>query len=450
MVRPSQEDKWYVRLAWTRVPEKARNKGGPRETQRNMGVYTPYPRKDTFTPLIKTLKEILAMESVSFPEPPPLIRTPEKQNLNKLCDYHGDRGYNTNDCYQLKKQIEEVMASGKLAHLVKDIRQNNQQNRNQGKNGVKFVKNHVRTLLQKPQCQHPVKTQKVQDSDDRFFRSNISPPGSNRSSSNYGKGRKKNGMRSLRGVGSTIHSMIKFLTNQWVVTMETSREAIRECKHLERVQGVWKEIQWRQHEEQMSKIKEQVILRTKNNSGRGSDSGIRMDRIRKNSCSMIHHGASIKDIPHVEPMTHKRRPIVPEGRVALKEKGNLSFSEEKGRAGIFNGEGVYLMMQKVLADQRGRNVEIYLEEIVIKSKNKRDLVQDVEETLRKLKSIKIDPVTSSFGVKEGAIVKFIPKLAELKYPIRKARIRLETAKEFGWTNEAEEALRKIKGNWPSC
>nr|GEU94198.1 reverse transcriptase domain-containing protein [Tanacetum cinerariifolium] len=92
MVRPYQGDKEYVRPAWSEVPEKARNKGGPREARRNMGVYTPYPIKDTFTLLIKTLKKILSMESVSFPEPPPLIRTPEKQNLNKFCDYHGDRG----------------------------------------------------------------------------------------------------------------------------------------------------------------------------------------------------------------------------------------------------------------------------------------------------------------------------------------------------------------------
>ncbi|GJR55812.1 hypothetical protein Tco_1406333 [Tanacetum coccineum] len=49
--------------------------------------------------------------------------TLEKKNLNKFCDYHGDRGHNTNDCYHLKKQIEEVVASGKLTHLVKDIRQ---------------------------------------------------------------------------------------------------------------------------------------------------------------------------------------------------------------------------------------------------------------------------------------------------------------------------------------
>ncbi|GJZ07610.1 hypothetical protein Tco_0541403, partial [Tanacetum coccineum] len=38
----------------------------------------------------------------------------------------------------------------------------------------------------------------------------------------------RTGMRSLRTVGSTIDSMIKFLTNQGVVTMETSRETLRE------------------------------------------------------------------------------------------------------------------------------------------------------------------------------------------------------------------------------
>ncbi|GKE36364.1 hypothetical protein Tco_1459769, partial [Tanacetum coccineum] len=67
------------------------------------------------------------------------------------------------------------------------------------------------------------------------------------------------------------------------------------------------------------------------------------------------------------------------------------------------------MMEKVLADQRGRNVEIYLEEIVIKSKSKLDLVQYVEETLRKLKrvNIKIDLVKSSFEVKEGGFLGYM-------------------------------------------
>ncbi|GJQ99238.1 hypothetical protein Tco_0522223 [Tanacetum coccineum] len=122
-----------------RPERRAKNRGGPREERRNMGVYTPYPRKDTFTPLTKTPKEILAMESISFPEPPPLIETPKNQNLNKFCDYHRDRGHNTNDCNQLKKQIEEVVASRKLAHLVKDICRNNQRNGNPRRNGVKVI-----------------------------------------------------------------------------------------------------------------------------------------------------------------------------------------------------------------------------------------------------------------------------------------------------------------------
>ncbi|GKE10124.1 hypothetical protein Tco_1413675, partial [Tanacetum coccineum] len=106
------------------------------------------------------------------------------------------------------------------------------------------------------------------DSDDRFFERNIPPHGvidlrvtmgregrsktvlmefaitKCRSLYNIIIGRTR--MRSLGAVGSTIHSMIKFPTSQGIVTMETSREALRECKHLERVQGSWKEIQWRQ------------------------------------------------------------------------------------------------------------------------------------------------------------------------------------------------------------
>ncbi|GKA40415.1 hypothetical protein Tco_0733008 [Tanacetum coccineum] len=93
---------------------------------------------------------------------------------------------------------------------------------------------------------------------------NVSSSRNNRSSSNYRKGKKKQNsameftiikfhspynviigrtrMRSFGAVGSTIHSMIKFPTNQGIVTMETTKEALGECRHLERVQGSWKEV----------------------------------------------------------------------------------------------------------------------------------------------------------------------------------------------------------------
>nr|GEV98701.1 reverse transcriptase domain-containing protein [Tanacetum cinerariifolium] len=340
-------------------------------------------KKDAFTPLTKTPKEILSMESISFPELSPLIETPKKQSLNKFCDYHGDRGHNINDCYQLRKQIEEVVASGKLAHLVKDIHRNNRWNGNPGRNGVKVI------------------------------------------------------------------NMIR-----------------QEGNHK------------RSFEERRS--------------GRYS-----LDRIKKNHYSTIRYGASTKDIPLAKLVVYKRRPMASEGRLALKEKVFHWLKEGLIRKDMYplleEGEELaslmgYPMMEKVVADQRGRNVETYLEEIVIKSKSEMDLVQDVKEILRKLKrvNIKIDPTMSSFGVKEGrflshmvteegiradlgkihaiilsptlkspnqiqslilqltAISKFIPKLIELKHPIREAQTRMETAKEYGWTNETKEYQKETK------
>ncbi|GKB02019.1 reverse transcriptase domain-containing protein [Tanacetum coccineum] len=62
-----------------------------------------------------------------------MVRTPKKENLDKYCDYHGEKGHYTNDCYQLERQLEAALESGKLNHLVKDVRQRgNNRGRQQG------------------------------------------------------------------------------------------------------------------------------------------------------------------------------------------------------------------------------------------------------------------------------------------------------------------------------
>nr|GEW38298.1 hypothetical protein [Tanacetum cinerariifolium] len=86
-----------------------------------------------------TPKEILAIDNVNFPPPALMVGTLEKRNMNKFCDYHQDRGHNMNDCYHLKKQIEEVLASGRLAHLVKDIRQGGQKSKGSAKGNDKVI-----------------------------------------------------------------------------------------------------------------------------------------------------------------------------------------------------------------------------------------------------------------------------------------------------------------------
>nr|GFA52235.1 reverse transcriptase domain-containing protein [Tanacetum cinerariifolium] len=80
-----------------------------------------------FTPVTRTPKEILAAEANKFQPLPPMVTPVEKRNSNKFCDFHNDKGHSTDECMQLKKQIEELVRAGKLSHLIKEIKQGQEQ-----------------------------------------------------------------------------------------------------------------------------------------------------------------------------------------------------------------------------------------------------------------------------------------------------------------------------------
>nr|GEU53849.1 reverse transcriptase domain-containing protein [Tanacetum cinerariifolium] len=78
----------------------------------------------TLDSLVSTPQEILATEhQLRLPQPASLMGVPNKENLNKYCGYHNEKGHSTNDFFHLKKQLEIALESGKLNHLVKDVRQ---------------------------------------------------------------------------------------------------------------------------------------------------------------------------------------------------------------------------------------------------------------------------------------------------------------------------------------
>ncbi|GJV81895.1 reverse transcriptase domain-containing protein [Tanacetum coccineum] len=64
---------------------------------------------------------------------------PKKENQDRYCDYHSEKGHYTNDCFQLKRQLEMALESGKLNHLIKDVRQRgrgNAKGRDAGKDKI--------------------------------------------------------------------------------------------------------------------------------------------------------------------------------------------------------------------------------------------------------------------------------------------------------------------------
>nr|GEX54902.1 endoglucanase 2-like [Tanacetum cinerariifolium] len=78
----------------------------------------------TLESLTKRPKEILATETqLHLPAPRPMLNPLRSGNTYQYCDYHQEKGHCTNDCIQLRKQLEMALESRKLNHLVKDVRQ---------------------------------------------------------------------------------------------------------------------------------------------------------------------------------------------------------------------------------------------------------------------------------------------------------------------------------------
>ncbi|GJT25701.1 reverse transcriptase domain-containing protein [Tanacetum coccineum] len=80
-------------------------------------------RRDKFTLLTKSPREILALDKGKFKAPPPMTTHVEKRNSNKFCEFHDEVGHNIDECMHLKRQIEEMIKARKLSHLIKEIKQ---------------------------------------------------------------------------------------------------------------------------------------------------------------------------------------------------------------------------------------------------------------------------------------------------------------------------------------
>ncbi|GJZ53528.1 reverse transcriptase domain-containing protein [Tanacetum coccineum] len=75
--------------------------------------HMPERKPDRFSLLTKTLKEIFALEKGKFEAPPPMVTPVDKRDPNKYCEFHADISHSTDECMQLRKQIDEMIKAGK-------------------------------------------------------------------------------------------------------------------------------------------------------------------------------------------------------------------------------------------------------------------------------------------------------------------------------------------------
>ena len=74
-----------------------------------------------FTPLDMPVDKILMQikDKRYLKWPRPLHLSPHVRDKNKYCRFHKDHGHYTEDCRDLKEQIEELIRKGKLQKFVK-------------------------------------------------------------------------------------------------------------------------------------------------------------------------------------------------------------------------------------------------------------------------------------------------------------------------------------------
>ncbi|GKC19210.1 reverse transcriptase domain-containing protein [Tanacetum coccineum] len=105
--------------------------------------------------------------------------------------------------------------------------------------------------------------------------------------------------------------------------------------------------------------------------------------------------------------------------------------------GLRNAGATYqCLVDKAFHKQISRNLEVYVDDIVIKSRTEYEIVRDIEETFETLREInmKLNPKKCTFGVEEGMFLgyKLIAELPMLTTPMEKEEliVYLATAKEI--------------------
>ncbi|GJU09672.1 reverse transcriptase domain-containing protein [Tanacetum coccineum] len=152
------------------------------------------------------------------------------------------------------------------------------------------------------------------------------------------------------------------------------------------------------------------------------------------------------------------------------------------------GETYQRLVDKSFHKQIGRNLKVYVDDLVIKSRTEDEIVRDIEETFKTLREInmKLNPKKCTFEVEEGMFLgykvntrglkvcpdkvdailslpspkwlkdvqklngklaslnRFLAKSAEKSLPFFKTLKKCTKKNDFHWTAEAEEAFKQMK------
>nr|GEW23711.1 reverse transcriptase domain-containing protein [Tanacetum cinerariifolium] len=106
------------------------------------------------------------------------------------------------------------------------------------------------------------------------------------------------------------------------------------------------------------------------------------------------------------------------------------------------------LMDKAFDSQIGRNIEVYVDELVVKSYTEAEMLRNINEMFRTLRKInmKLNPKKCTFGVAEGVFLGYVVTPDGIKPSPDKtaAVLQLPSSKTIKETAEAEQAFKQLK------
>nr|GEW17883.1 reverse transcriptase domain-containing protein [Tanacetum cinerariifolium] len=170
-------------------------------------------KQDRFSLLIKTPKEIFALDKRKFKAPPPMTTPVEKRNHAKFCKFHGEVGHNTDECMHLRKQIEEMLKGRKLE--------------DEGTEGPMIIEAEIEGHFVHRMYVDGGSASKIRDEEHSALSwMNFMVV---RSQSPYNGIIRKPGVRKLQAVSSTAHGMLKIPVEGGVITLKSRKLVPLEC-----------------------------------------------------------------------------------------------------------------------------------------------------------------------------------------------------------------------------
>ncbi|GJT01370.1 reverse transcriptase domain-containing protein [Tanacetum coccineum] len=510
------------------------------------------PNHGLLPSLSKSPKEILATEKAarSFEPPPKMFRSKRSRDMSKYYHFHEDYGHDTNDCRHLRIQIQEAVNSGQLSHLVKGIKKERTKSSNTPRGeskkdkgtvpaeapilmklnptiksakvdlktplvgflgerswsigevlleitigdapsqGQKFLTSLLNEEGQKDTCHKQRKGPQLRQRWGNFFIVNDKYPDQTVTIRNqlpeHFKKELQNLLKSNADVFAWTHADMTGILRTIMVEGKpfNTEHKLNEYIHVKPIN--------------QNKRANPVLVKKSDGGWRMCVDFTDINKSCPKDCYPLPEinwkieslsGFRLNCFLDAYKGYHQIQMVEEDEDKTTFYAGEGVFCYKKMSFGLKNAGATYQrLVDKVFSHQIGRNLEAYVDDMVIKSTSEKEILKDIQETFERFRSInmKLNPKKYSFGVEEGpflghlitkqgiksnplkvkavtdldqprtlkdiqslngklaALSRFLLKGAERSLAFFKVLKGYKDKKSIQWTDEADKALEKIK------